>query len=240
MGAYLKALHPESKGGLGMSEADAVYFADKTVRNAHGGAGIKDMAAVQRGPELMKLFTMYYTFWNHNYNRIRDTGRALGEAATWKDSDRAGMIIMRSLMYTIGAQAVHGLFKPPKEEDDDHSWLKWFAEEIGAAATAGIPVARDLYAHYVGGRDYTVTPAAAIVDAVGRSGQDAAHAMMGEDVSDKWIKHSLNTTGYVLGLPLGQASNAAQFLWDVQEGAQDPEGVADWYRGLVHGTTKKQ
>jgi hypothetical protein len=62
-----------------MSEPDAVYFADKTVRNAHGGGGVKDMAAVQRGNEFQKLFTMFYTFWNHNINRIIDTAKRVGE-----------------------------------------------------------------------------------------------------------------------------------------------------------------
>jgi hypothetical protein len=33
------------------------------------------LGAVQRGPEFFKLFTMFYTFWNHNINRIMDTAR---------------------------------------------------------------------------------------------------------------------------------------------------------------------
>jgi hypothetical protein len=62
-----------------MGEQDAVYFADKTVRNAHGGGGVKDMAAIQRGNEFQKLFTMFYTFWNHNINRIIDTAKRVKE-----------------------------------------------------------------------------------------------------------------------------------------------------------------
>jgi hypothetical protein len=72
-------MSPKDKGGLEMGEQDAVYFADKTVRNAHGGGGVKDMAAVQRGNEFQKLFTMFYTFWNHNINRIIDTAKRVKE-----------------------------------------------------------------------------------------------------------------------------------------------------------------
>jgi len=111
MGAYKKALTPTERGGLGMSEQDAVYFADKTVRNAHGGTGIKDMARVQRGNEFQKLFTMFYTFWNHNINRIMDTAKLVGsaehraamkEANNWTDTQLAATVIMRTLVYTIG------------------------------------------------------------------------------------------------------------------------------------------
>ena len=118
MGGYLKALEKTEKGGLGMDEEDAVYFADKTVRNAHGGGGIKDLAQVQRGSEFFKLFTMFYTFWNHNINRIMDTGKRIKELpAEYRDAKESGdwagfrgdvgTLVLRSFMYTLGVQAIH-------------------------------------------------------------------------------------------------------------------------------------
>ena len=239
MGAYHKGMAPEAKGGRGMSEADAVYFADKTVRNAHGGTGIKDQAAVQRGPEFFKLFTMFYTFWNHNVNRLMDTGRLIKHGA-WKDPEMAGTVAMRFLIYTLGIQVMHHAFHPAKDDEGETNWLKWAGKEFTAAAFAGIPILRDLSSHYLTGRDYGVTPAASMVDAVGKSGIDAANALTGKDANDKWLKHTINTTGYVFGLPLGQASNAGQFLWDVGGGRQDPQDIVDWWRGLMHGDINKR
>jgi hypothetical protein len=247
MGAYLKGLSPEAKGGLGMGEQDAIYFADKTVRNAHGGTGVKDQAAVQRGPEFFKLFSMFYTFWNHNVNRIMDTTRMAKELPeTYRSGDMAkfkgdlGSVIMRTMIYTFGVQIMHHMLHPPKEDAPEESWFAWAAKEVAMAATAGIPIVRDLAAHYISGKDYSVTPAASMVDAVGRSGQDIWNASTGEKpVSDKWLKHTITTTGYVFGLPTGQAASASQFLWDVQTGQQHPEDVADWWRGLIHGDMKK-
>ena len=247
MGAYKKALSPVSKGGLGMSEENAVYFADKTVRNAHGGTGVKDLAAVQRGPEFFKLFTMFYTFWNHNVNRLMDTAKlvtssehraAMKEANHWRDSDVAATVIMRTLIYTLGVQMMHGLFHPPKD-DDEEGWLKWAGREITSAAFSGIPIARDIAAWALGSREYSVTPAASMVNAIGQSGTDAAHALMGEQVSDKWLKHAITTAGYVFALPTGQPASAIQFLWDVGDGAQDPQGAAEWWRGVMHGDIRK-
>jgi hypothetical protein len=246
MGAYKKAMTPVERGGLGLGEQDAVYFADKTVRNAHGGTGVKDMAAIQRGTEFQKLFTMFYTFWNHNVNRLIDTGKLIGsaehraamkEANHWSDSQVAATIIMRTLVYTIGVQTMHALLHPPKDGEAD-SWAAWAAKEMGAVAFGGIPIARDLYAHYVTGRDYSVTPAAGLVDMLGKTGQDAADALTGKQVNDKWLKHTVTTAGAVFNLPTGQAASTAQFLWDVADGKDDPQGAADWFNGIMHGDMK--
>lgn len=240
MGAYHKAMAPAGKGGLDMNEADAVYFADKTVRNAHGGTGVKDQAAVQRGPEFFKLFTMFYTFWNHNINRLMDTGRMAGDARTWRDTGKASTVIMRFLIYTLGIQTMHGLLHPKKDEEGETHWLAWAAEEMGAAAFSGIPILRDLAAHFITGKDYSVTPAAGMVDAIGKTGIDVAHALTGKETDPKVLKHSITTAGYVLGLPLGQPASTAQFLWDVTEGRQQPQDAADWWHGIIHGDMRRK
>jgi hypothetical protein len=239
MAAYHKAMAPEAQGGKGLSEQDAVYFADKTVRNAHGGTGVKDLAAVQRGPEFFKLFTMFYTFWNHNINRLMDTGRMAMDKDTWRDSGKASTVIMRFLIYTLGVQAMHGMLHPKEDDEGETNWLAWAAEELGSAAFAGIPIFRDLAAHYITGKDYSATPAAAMVDAIGNSGVDAANALTGKETSPKALKHTITTAGYVFGLPLGQPASSAQFLWDVTQGKQDPQDLADWWRGMVHGEAAK-
>jgi hypothetical protein len=60
MAAYLKRISPEVKDGLGLSEGAAVDAASRAVRNAHGGGGAKDLAAVQSSKGVMSLATMFY------------------------------------------------------------------------------------------------------------------------------------------------------------------------------------
>jgi hypothetical protein len=66
-------------------------------------------------------------------------------------------------------------------------------------------------------------------------GEDFQDALAGETVSDKWLKHTLNTTGAIFALPTGQAANTGQFLWDVFEGNQDPETASEWLNGILKG-----
>ena len=56
LGAYEEAMAGKADGGLGMGEKDAIYFADKSVRNAHGGGDPEDVAQYyQNGNEFQKL-----------------------------------------------------------------------------------------------------------------------------------------------------------------------------------------
>lgn len=241
MGAYLKGLESTARGGLGMNEADAVYFADKTVRNAHGGGGVKDMAAVQRGGEFMKLFTMFYTFWNHNINRIIDTGKRAAELpATVRSGDYskaasdASIVMMRTMMYTLGVQAIHMMMHPPKKDDGTEGWLAWFGKAMAMAVTGGIPGVRDIAAHYLEGRDYEVSPIKSVVD----SGDALLKDVEGKSHTDQYIKHALSTAGYVFGLPLGQVGATSQFLSDVWNGKQNPRDIAEWWHGVSTGKSR--
>jgi hypothetical protein len=244
VGAYNKALHE------GMSEQDAVYAADKSVRNAHGGGGSKDLAAIQRGPEFQKLFTMFYSFWNHFYNRQRDIGRRAVDATNLaRQGDYQGaardfaMVAARSWFYFVIPQLIHAALKPApaSQQDSEPSWPAWAAEEIGLGMLSGVPVFRDIASSAMSGRDYEPTPAAQMVNSVLQSGKDiaAATGLSDHDVSDKWVKHAVQNAGYVFGLPTGQASGSVQFLWDVMHGDQDPKDVTDWLHGLVYGKVKE-
>jgi hypothetical protein len=244
MGAYLKAMTPEEKGGEGMSEENAIYYADKAVRNAHGGGGVKDLSAIQRGNEFQKLFTMFYSFWNHFYNRQRDIART---AASIPDSIRQGdtpkaardfsMVLARSLFYFVIPSLLHGALHP-KKDDDAEGYAEWAAKEIGVGMFSGIPVLRDVVNSAVTGRDYQATPAVSLIQNLGKSGKDIEGLVKGTGASDKWMSHAIENAGYVFGLPTGQAATTGQFLWDVIDGNQIPSGVSDWWNGIVYGRTK--
>ena len=55
------------------------------------------------------------------------------------------------------------------------------------------------------------------------------------EVSDKWIKHSLEALGFATGTGLGQVANTAQFAADVNSGEQSPDSFGDYTQGIATG-----
>ena len=161
---------------------------------------------------------------------------------TWKDPGSAGMVVMRTTAYVFAVQAIHQLLggAPRKKEDKDEHWYTWAAKAMALSAAGGIPIARDLMPYFLGERDYSVTPAAEMASSLHQSKVDAMHAYEGKHESTRWLKHAIQNTGYVFGLPTGQAANTAQFLWDVEQGKQDPHGFGEWWNGVVTGQAKKK
>jgi hypothetical protein len=90
------------------------------------------------------------------------------------------------------------------------------------------------------GRDYEATPAAKLVNDLLTQGKDISHYLSGEDEKiHNPVKHIANTVGIITGMPLGQAGQTGQFLWDVIDGDQKPEDLGDWWHGLVYGKTRE-
>jgi hypothetical protein len=70
-----KAAYDKATVADGLEHADAVYVADKAVREAHGSASLVSRANVGRG-EINKWLTIAYNgYWNHNYNKLREAGK---------------------------------------------------------------------------------------------------------------------------------------------------------------------
>ena len=249
LGAYLKGLDKVENGGLGLNEADAIYFADKNVRNAHGGGGVKDMAAAQRGNESQKLLTMFYTFWNHNFNRIRDIlertrylredyqeGKESGNMG--KFWGNTGFVVGHFLAYTLFVQMIHhwmhAFTGATAQDDQDEGTVKWFAKQMALAAAGGIPGVRDAANWMINGKDWELSPITSMGKTFGLLGDDLIGKREGH-----LIKDLMAGAGYGLNLPLGQAGATLQFIWDYWDGEQSASSLSEVMRGILTGHSEQ-
>lgn len=233
LGAYKKALHE------GAVEADAISLADRAVRDSQGASSAKDMAAVQRGSEFMKLATMFYSYFSHFYQRQADVVRS---ARNMEGVGDIPHLLARTFFLMVapalGSAIVTG--HGPKEDED---WGAWAVRKVGLGLFNGVPGARDIanvIDNDLGGeyaRGYQFTPAARLVDTVWKTAKDVGNVVSGGEASERWLQHALETSGYVFGLPLGQAGQTAQFLYNVREGLESPDSIHDWLKGLTFGKT---
>ena len=64
IGAYEKAMADPAN-----DEARAIALADQAVLDSQGGGQMKDLAAIQRGGPLLKIWTNFYSYFNVTYNQ---------------------------------------------------------------------------------------------------------------------------------------------------------------------------
>lgn len=236
LGAYRKALSE------GMADDDAIYSADKVVRNAHGGTGLTDRSAIQETKGAWSAATMFYSFFNHIYNRQRQIviGAAHGvsglKAGEYKSATRnfAG-VLARSWYYVAVPAFIEALAQSGgPNQDKEESWAGWAAKAIMSEIPAGIPVLRDIAKAAIEGRDYEMSPIAKAINTVIKTGQDAYKSST-EDAPANAGQHIAETIGYLGGLPTAAPFTAGKFIWDYSNGDVDPKDLSDWMQGLLHG-----
>lgn len=231
IGAYNKGLSEK------MTDADAAAYADKVVRESQGAGGAKDLAAVQRNSETMKLFTMFYSYFNAFYNRQRQLARDVREAGVADVPD----LLARSFWLLV-APALFGAYAGGQGPGEDEDWGAWAARKTFFNLFMGAPFARDV----AGGAERLVSgeysrgaqfmPVTQMAETLFlKIPKETVKLVSGEEQSEGFVKTLANAAGYAMRLPTGQIGNTAQFLYDVADGTQDPRGIKEWLDGLAYG-----
>lgn len=230
LGAYENAIRD------GMDDVSASAYADKMVRLSQGSGREKDLSAWQsnQSSDFLKFFSMFYTPFNVLLNAQWEAGRALRR----NDYRKTAMLAFWFMIATPLLDAL--LAGDAPGDDDEEGWAQWLARNIGFYLFAGIPIVRDAAAYAerkVSGQyaTFNVGP----ISRIASSTEDLVKDIAGDEASDRWVRHAIETPGYFVGLPTGQAGQTAQFIWDVSEGNANPETPGDWYEGLTKGKIKE-
>ena len=117
LGAYDKAI------AEGKAETAAVRFADTVIERSTGTGRRIDTSMMQRGSPTERLFSMFMTFLNTQYNRwVQEKNVYLSEKDHWR---LFKFIAMRYIGF--GLLSALASFKGPDDDDDK---FKWFAKEV--------------------------------------------------------------------------------------------------------------
>jgi len=227
-----------------MTEEDAIYAADKAVRQSQGSGAAKDMAEIQAGRGTFgfagQLLTMFYSFMSAQYQRQRTLGRDVRNASA---SDIPALLARA--WWLIVVPPVLSEILADRGPDDDEDWAAWAFEKIAFSMLGPIPLVRDaapvLYAKATDDSTfgYRFTPLSSAFETLGRLAGDVGNIVEGEETK-RATRNAIETVGYFTGLTTGQMATAAQFLVDVSYEEQDPETVKDWYDGLTTGKIKEK
>lgn len=230
----------------GRSEEQAIYEGDKAVRLSQGAGSAKDLAAVQRGTgkhgEMLKFLTMFYSYFSAFYQRERTLGRDIGQAVRERSTRDLTKLAARAF-FLVALPPVLADLLAGRGPDPDEDWGEWAFKKMIVQLLGPIPLVKDLIEpawdkltgqHTFG---FQLSPLQAAGDSIITAAQDVHDLVTGKGTKHA-TRDALQAAGYTTGLVPGQVASAAQFFVDVAEGDQDPQTVAEWYRGVTTGHAK--
>lgn len=240
LGAYRQAL------AEGLNEEAAIRAGDRAVRLSQGAAGTKDLAAVQRDNELMKLLTMYYTPFSVLYARMRDV---VATTRRVKDMPRA---IARMLALVIMPAVLGELLagRGPEEDEDDIWWairkmlLYPFASIPILKEGAGVVEASMINLTGEGEMKYQpswrLSPVAGSIEQIGRTFMKTSDVVAGNQEFNDVAWDLLDTSGYILGLPTRQIRISGEYTIDVLNDERNPESPQQFMYEVLYGPPKEE
>lgn len=210
LGQYEKAL------AGGHDEKTAIALADQAVINSQGSGQIKDLAQVQRGGQVARLFLVFYSYGSITYNQARD---AIGRTRWKSPTSIATMLGNLSLIYVWPAVATVALANLVGRDDDEdlEDWLLNIGGEAVASVMNGVVLVRELSAlarPESGVRGYAGPAGARLMDLVFKA---AGQIKQGEADEALWRAVN-NLAGSVLRYPAAQAQRTAEGAAALAEG----------------------
>lgn len=200
LGAYEKAI---AEQGANIDEALAAKLADQAVLDAQSGGMQKDLARIQRGGSLQRLFTMFYSYFSSTYNLSVESARKI-DAKNPATILSAGIDFL--LLYSLPAAISTAMSSALTGDDDDNEfWDKmargqasyFLSVMVGLREFGSVVNGFSGYAGPAGTRFFN--EAAKLATQVGQGDIDAA-----------MLKALNNAGGILFHYPAGQINKTVQ------------------------------
>lgn len=223
-GAYEKAL--ASNPG---DTAYAARMADQAVLDTQGGGSIKDLAGVQRGGEMSKVMTMFYSYFAATYNQIAEsTGRTNFknpvQVAAW-----IGDMIALTIIPVVAQEMVFEFIRSAGAEDDEPKEAEEWAEDLfleWVGFMMGTMVGLRELSGAIKGFDYEGPAAFRVVsEAVKLSKEVGKIASDDEDFDTDNLRRAVKAVMTLAGLPAAQINRSWRGIEAYMDGRAGPGAI---------------
>lgn len=221
-GAYEKSL----ASNPGDTEL-AARLADQAVKDTQGSGVIADMAAWQRGGELSKLMTMFYSYFSATYNQIAEvTGQTSfknpAQIAAW-----IGNMVALTVVPVVAQELVFEFIRSVGGDGDDKDpdevaediFLEWLSFLMGA-----VPIVREA-SGAVKGFDYSGPAAFRVVSESVNGLREGYKMVTGEDTDGENYRRAVKAVLTVLGLPAAQVNRSWRGIEAWMDGEAGPGAI---------------
>lgn len=234
IGAYHKALEGNVENIQKDDENAAIEYADSLVRTTQSSGNVEDLAAIQRGRELQKLFTMFYSSWSVLYNQYRKAGF---EAVSDKNIPKLfGAMTLMWFAPAVLESVIRG-----QAPDDDESWIAWLIKNEFFYPFSAIIGVRDIAysvekAFKTGRKEYEGSPVVSAFEAGIGTLIGFKNLVNDDEVTRSNMKDAALTVGYFAQLPTKQIWKTSEYFYSWLTGEEQPDTLAEGvYRAIVTG-----
>jgi hypothetical protein len=197
--------------------ANPAAYADAIVSMTQTGGGAKDLAAIQRGGELRKLFTVMFSYRSVLYNQLTErTGKTGGRAAL-EHAARFWWLVF--LPVVVEQLLMNGV----GDDEDAEDVAKRLALEMALLPASTVPVVGDGLSAAVHGRAPRGAP---WVETIYAAAVTAGKLAQGDDLGKSDARAVVNLVGATMQLPTSALWNYGLFIdqllaGEIEEPVQD-------------------
>ena len=211
-------------------DARAVNYADRVVRMSQSSGAPKDLSTIQRRQGLVRLGTMFYTYFSALYGILRGVGVEFSDNVR-RDPVRASMKAATRVFIVVTLQEMASAFIRGKlpdwepEDEDEEGMAKFLLKATLTGATATIPFARDIVSGIYSDYGYSGSPVAMFGENVRKAAgevddlldEDEAEAVKAADFLKPFIVVAGVLTGKIPSIQTNRFLDGLQALWDEED-----------------------
>lgn len=214
----------------GLTEQDAIARADGHVERAAGSGTVLGQSAAQRGPEIQKLMTMFYSYGNQLANlywlNAKRAGVEIRQGQTGAATKRiAAMVAYGWILPGIFEWGIREILRQKRGDEEPEDVFKRLVAALPSGLLQTIPLLRDIASAFINRQmgiydEFSVTPVEdSINDALDTIDQ-AKKALVGEGDPMKAVESVAETGAYSAGIPKQIVTWVFNILdWITGEGA---------------------
>ena len=240
--------------GQGMSERDAVRFADGVIRQTQGTTLPEDISRFESGPAAARVFTQFIGYFNMMANTNATAVKQItDEMGLRKGAGKVLYVALAGLLAPIWvAEAIAHAFRGGPEDEDDDGYLDdWLMAVFGLGTirglTAQIPLVGQA-AQLVVNRfndnpaddKFSLSPAVSLIESTVAAPASVYDAIVNDGNKQKAVRDVAAAATMLTGLPIYGVARPLGYLAGIGGGNIEPTGPADLARGLVTGTASPE
>ena len=238
----------------GMTERDAVRFADGVIRQTQGTTLPEDISRFESGPGYARLFTQFVSYFNMMANTNATAMKQISdEMGLRKGAGKLVYVALMGLLVPIWvAEAIAQAFRGGPEDEDKDGWIDdWLKAVFGFGTVKGlvaqVPIAGQA-AQLVVNRfndnpaddKFSLSPAVSLIESSVSAPASVYDAIVNDGNKQKAVRDVAAAATMLTGLPIYGVARPLGYLAGIGGGNIEPTGPADLARGLVTGTASPE